>query len=344
MIRFSEYVSLGHPDKIADYISQWLLDRYIERDPETRYAVEVQIKDFKVTLGGEVSSKAQFTNEEIAAYVREAVNDIGYTREYMAKWGAENTICGDLLDVSVLIRQQSPDIAQGLEGWGDQGIFFGMASYDKKTNGMPYDHTLAKRLCKALFDSGLGGLDIKTQIVTEDNQLKKVIVAIPLLPETSIKKVKGFIKARLRGCGSHYKLIVNGTGRYVQHSTIADCGTTGRKLAVDFYGGNCKIGGGSPWTKDASKADLTLNLAARRLAKNYAMAYECDVFVSLACCIGKKQVDIHIEDAAGNIIMEGNSDIDPAELRKAYHLDTPIFASMCRWGLFGEFQSDKAWE
>ena len=127
MIRFSEYVSLGHPDKIADYISQYLLDRYIEQDPDTRYAVEVQIKNFKVTLGGEVSSKAQFSDAQIAAYVRQAVNDIGYTREYMMKWGAENTICGDLLEVTTLIRQQSPDIAQGVNnnGWGDQGIFFG---------------------------------------------------------------------------------------------------------------------------------------------------------------------------------------------------------------------------
>lgn len=343
MIKFSEYVSLGHPDKIADYISQWLLDRFIERDPETRYAVEVQIKDYQVTLGGEVSSKANFSDEEIAAFVRQAVNDIGYTREYMEKWGAENTICGDLLDVSVLIRQQSPDIAQGLTGWGDQGIFFGMASYDRQTCGMPYDHTLAKRLCKALFESGLGGLDIKTQIVTDDNLVKKVIVAIPLLPDTPVGKVKRFIRSKLKGLHG-YKLIVNGTGRYVQHATIADCGTTGRKLAVDFYGGNCRIGGGSPWTKDGSKADLTLNLATRKLAKSYAAANECDVFVSLACCIGKKQVDVSIRDAADNILLEGSYNIDPAELRKVYKLDTPIYASMCRWGLFGEFQADKVWE
>lgn len=345
MIKFSEYVSLGHPDKIADYISQYLLDRYIEQDPDTRYAVEVQIKNFKVTLGGEVSSKAQFSESQIAAYVRQAVNDIGYTREYMMKWGAENTICGDLLEVTTLIRHQSPDIAQGVNnnGWGDQGIFFGMASYDKQTNGMPFDHTLAKRLCKALFDSGIGGLDIKTQVVMHGNRVRKVIVAIPLLPDTPIKKVKKFIKSKLRGLRG-YQLIVNGTGRYVQHSTIADCGTTGRKLAVDFYGGNCKIGGGSPWTKDASKADLTLNLAARRLAKNYAAANECDVYVSLACCIGKKQVDVLITDKADNVLVEGSWNIDPAELRKAYGLDKPIYASMCRWGLFGEFQADKAWE
>ena len=101
MIRVSEYVSLGHPDKIADYISQWLLDRYIEKDPDTRYAVEVQIKGWHVTLGGEVSSKYEMTAEEIRSHVRDAVNDIGYTREYMEKWGSENTICGDLLDIHI---------------------------------------------------------------------------------------------------------------------------------------------------------------------------------------------------------------------------------------------------
>ena len=116
MIRFSEYVSLGHPDKIADYISQYLLDRYIERDPETRYAVEVQIKDSSVTLGGEVSSKCQFSEDEIAAFARQAVCEIGYTRAYQEAWGKENAICGEDLSVRVLISQQSPDIAQGLSG------------------------------------------------------------------------------------------------------------------------------------------------------------------------------------------------------------------------------------
>ena len=133
MIKFSEYVSLGHPDKVADYISQYLLDRYIEHDPQTRYAVEVQIKGHQETLGGEVSSKHHFSSQDIAGFVREAVNEIGYTRMYQQKWGAENTICGDMLNVSTLISQQSPDIAQGLPGWGDQGIFFGYASPDRST-------------------------------------------------------------------------------------------------------------------------------------------------------------------------------------------------------------------
>lgn len=341
MIRFSEYVSLGHPDKIADYISQYLLDRYIEQDPMTRYAVEVQIKGYDVTLGGEVSSKVNFGEEQIAVFVRQAVCHIGYAKAYKRLWGCENAICGEDLSVTVNISQQSPDIAQGLTGWGDQGIFFGMAANNPDTCGMPYDHALAKRLCKVLFESGVGGLDIKTQVVTEDNTVKKVIVAIPLLHEAKIDTVKGIVWATIDG---DYELIVNGTGRYVQHASIADCGTTGRKLSVDFYGGNCLIGGGSPWTKDASKADLTLNLLARRLAKKYAVKHGCDTFVRLACCIGRQEVDMCVHDAVGNVLEEDVLVTDPAKLRHEFKLDTPIYASMCRWGLFGEYQQDKAWE
>ena len=341
MIRFSEYVSLAHPDKVADYISQYLLDRYIEHDPQTRYAVEVQIKGHQVTLGGEVSSKHHFSSQDIAGFVRDAVNEIGYTREYQQRWGAENTICGDMLNVSTLISQQSPDIAQGLDGWGDQGIFFGYCDFDRSTCGMPYEHTIAKRICKHLFDSGVGGLDIKAQVITDDGEIKKLIVAIPLQDEADEKFVRDYLCGiAKRDC----EIIINGTGRYVQHSPIADCGTTGRKLAVDFYGGSCRIGGGSPWTKDGSKADLTLNLVARKLARQFAEKYGCDVYTSLACCIGKQEVDVSVCDAANNILWEGKEIINPAERRKAFKLDTPIYASMCRWGLFGEFQNDKPWE
>ena len=341
MKKFSEYVSPGHPDKIADYISQYLLDRYIEQDPDTRYAVEVQIKNSRVTLGGEVSSRVSFSPQFIRELVRDAVNDIGYTREYMNLWGEDNTICGDLLKVESLINQQSPDIARGLSGWGDQGIFFGYADPDPRYGYMPKDHALAKRLCKALFESGLGGLDIKTQVITEDDAVRRVIVAIPLLQDSTRKKVRRFVKEQLPG---HYDLVINGTGRYVRHSSIADCGTTGRKLAVDFYGGNCRIGGGSPWTKDASKADLTLNLLARKIALSHALHTGVPCTCAIACCIGQRAVDVSVRDCADNILFEGTLETTPSELRSEFGLDRPIYASMCRWGLFGEFQQDKAWE
>lgn len=344
MLHISEYVSLGHPDKIADYISCRLLDHYLAEDPGTRYAVEVQIKDNHVCLGGEVSSKVSFSDYAIADIVREAVNEIGYTKDYQNKWGAENTICGDDLAVTICIGQQSPDIAQGLRGWGDQGIFFGYCEYRPKTDGMPLDHSIAKTLCKHLFESGLGGLDIKTQVVMEDAKVRKVIVAIPLLTddyEYRKRKVKELVRSVVKG---DYDLIINGTGAYLKHSSIADCGTTGRKLAVDFYGGNCKIGGGSPWTKDGSKADLALNLVARKLAKRHACEHQCDVVVSLACCIGKQEVEFSVVDTAGNVIEEGVFALDPADVIREFKLDTPIYGSMCRWGLFGQYQYDKKWE
>lgn len=346
MISFSEYVSLGHPDKVADYISEYLLDRYMEHDPNTRYAVEIQIKDHIVTLAGEVASSAKFNDSDISAFVRAAVNEIGYTRAYQELWGADNAICGDSLIVFNNIGQQSPDIAQGLDGWGDQGIFFGMATPNRMTNGMPYDHTLAKELCKGLFESGLGGLDIKTQVVTDNNEPVKIIVAIPLAPERGTatpQQIEAFVRSRVNS-SKKYDVIVNGTGRYVQHSTIADCGTTGRKLAVDLYGGNCHIGGGCPWTKDGSKADIALNLVARRLAKNYAEELGVTVYSRLACCIGKRDVDFCVTDLAGNVVSEGVMPLNPADVINELKLNTPCYASMCRWGLFGKYQSDKPWE
>lgn len=343
MIKCSEYVSLGHPDKIADYISQYLLDRFIEQDPNTRYAVEVQIKDFNVCLGGEISSLYKMSKEEIDKHVKDAVDKIGYNDDYIVDWGHKNAICGTLLNVYQRISQQSPNIAQGLKGWGDQGIFFGYSNPNKETEGMPLEHTLAKRLCKNLFDSKLGGLDVKTQVLTKDNEVNKVIVAIPLHPDgrTSLVTLEDFIRNEIQG---DYDLVINGTGKYVHHASIADCGTTGRKLAVDFYGGNSLIGGGCPWTKDSSKADLTLNLLARYIAKKYAYKLKKEVHVALSCCIGKTVVDSSVYDNEGNIIAEKEININPSTLKNNFHLNQPIFASMCEWGLFGEYQKDKMWE
>ena len=343
MRRTSEYVSPGHPDKIADYISSYILDRYLEKDPDTKYALEVQIKDTFVTLGGEITSNHVFDKHEIQRFVRKAVDEIGYTEQYMDEWGHRNTICGMMLAVAQNIRQQSPEIAQGLDGWGDQGIFFGYSTFNENTKGMPFDHATAKYLCKELYESGLGGLDIKTQVTVEDTteEVLEVIVAIPLKSDTDKKKVEEFIHSKIPG---NYSLIVNGTGCYVQHSSMADCGTTGRKLVVDFYGSGCQIGGGSPWTKDGSKADLTLNLFARKLAKLSAYANKREIFTSLNCCIGKKEIGVCIFDRRGNIWTEEKWNIPPKEIITEFGLDKPIYTSMCKWGLFGEYQKDKPWE
>lgn len=335
MLKTSEWVSLGHPDKMADYISCFLLDRYLERDPLTRFAVEVQIKDQFATLGGEITSKAEFSNEDIAAFVRVAVSQIGYTREYQKRWGREHTICGDELEVTVHIGRQSPDIAQGVDrsAWGDQGIFFGMAVKNIDTGHMPSDHALAKKIGEALFNSGIGGLDIKVQVTMESNHVKEVIAAVPVESEELQHKVEDFIRNFVTE--DNPQIIVNGTGKYMTHGPVGDCGTTGRKLAVDFYGGNCKIGGGSPWTKDGSKADLALNLYARECALTYLQEHGMDeVHCAISCCIGRREITISYFDGGNRLLATETVESDPEAIINHFRLRSPRFAEMCRRGLF----------
>lgn len=151
----SEYCSVGHPDRTCDFISSYLLDRYLEQDPYTRYAVEVQMKDNAVRLGGEVTSKAKLTKAQRAAFVREAVARVGYDAKYALKWGAENVPCSEDLVVTEFIGEQSPDIAMGVnaDGWGDQGIFWGMAVKSPSTGDMPYDHFLARKSARRFTTS-----------------------------------------------------------------------------------------------------------------------------------------------------------------------------------------------
>lgn len=366
MIKTSEYVSLGHPDKIADYISEYILDRLIEKDPTTRYALEVQIKDNIVTLGGEITTSAKM---HINKWVKEAVKKIGYTKEYAEAWGAENTLNGDDLHIHSHISQQSPDIAQGVntDAWGDQGIFFGMYS-SLSPDGDGLDHYLAKALGRSLYETAkitfavgdnknppfLFGLDIKTQVTVEycgGVRVKKVIVAIPDAIGTEWSKecvktlVDDFLNTVKIEKSNDYQLIVNGTGSYKKHASVGDCGTTGRKLAVDFYGSNCLIGGGSPWTKDGTKADLSLNILAYEIAKSHFLITSKNgvhlscVRVEISCCIGRPEIDVIVKKYNGYedtpfAIDEYTVDMKPSTLIERYKLNKPVFAEMCEKGLF----------
>ena len=333
MLRTSEWVSPGHPDKMADYISSYLLDRHLEKDPKTRFAVEVMVKDNIVTLGGEVTSEADFSDEELTRFVRKAVNEIGYTREYQGKWGRENAVCGDEMEVYPLIGRQSPDIGQGVDrdAWGDQGIFHGMALDRPSSGNMPRDHYLARKLGMALFKSGLGGLDIKTLVATEDGNASHVTIAIPLADDEKREAVRRMAE-EITNCRN---MTINGTGRYVRHSSLADCGVTGRKLAADLYGGNCRVGGGSPWTKDGSKADLTLNIHARRLALDYMRANRLrGAYTSLSCSIGSPEIEVSYQDGHGHELKTEKMEAKPSELIRKYGLDKPIYTRLCREGLF----------
>jgi len=349
MKKISECVSPGHPDKVADLISQYILDRYIEQDPYTRYAVEVLVKGDTVHLAGEVTSKALFSYADYKRFVYEAFCEIGYTPEYYKEWGG-HVVDPVNLNVIVDITAQSPEISVGVnnEGWGDQGIFFGYADNDGDEYKMPLSHSLAKNLCSMLYKRaknwGVGGLDIKTEIVLgEDDKLEKVIAAVPCRNDDEHAKVLMSIMDWCKYCDGNPVIILNGTGIYKTHGPVADCGVTGRKLAVDFYGGEFQVGGGAV-VKDGTKADVSLNLYARKLALKYAQDRGESIKVSLGCCIGQSEVDYSIETPCGDVIETGVIDLKPSKVIEELELNKPIYFSMHQFGLFGEFQYKRKWE
>ena len=346
MTQTSEYCALGHPDRTCDFIASYLLDRHLEKDPRSRVALEVQLKGKFCTISGEITTRTQFTEEEIANFARRAVNMVGYTKAYQSRFGAENCICGDELEVVSHISRQSGDIAIGVDadGWGDQGIFWGMATGGDDTRNMPLDHYLAKMLGRELYEASLHnklpvGLDIKTQISVTDGKADKVIVAVPTPPSASdlaLRPIEEWVRSWLarHGCGDA-SLIVNGTGRYVTHGSIADCGTTGRKLAVDFYGGNCRIGGGCPWGKCPSKADVTLNIYAREIALKKLRQHNAGtVYCAISCCIGRRDIDIICLDERHEEIERASESRPAHEIIADLGLRAPVWAFKCANGLF----------
>lgn len=332
MQKTAEAVSLGHPDKIADYISSYILDRMIEQDQHVKYAVEVMIKNNTVALGGEITGHVKLDN--VRTYVIDALAEIGYTRDYATRWG-DCTINPDAIEIINMIGVQSPDINRGVvrDGWGDQGVFVGYAC--RGTGHINRELYLARKLNRALYglarESNKLGLDIKTQIsLADDGTIDTAIVAIPMLRDTDLTD---FVVRTLGARPRH--IIINGTGRYTYHASIADCGITGRKLACDFYSTACPVGGGSPWTKDASKADVTLNIFARTLAiQNLGDNDEC--FVYLSSCIGRGDLpSAVVKTITDGVVTTRNINIDarPSVLIPMLGLDAPVFANLCRDGL-----------
>lgn len=333
MIKTAEAVSLGHPDKTADYISSYILDRLIEQDKNVRYAVEVMIKDNIVVLGGEV--KGNVSLAKVNEYVLDALAEIGYDAYYSVRWH-DNAIEPSKIQVINFIGQQSADIAAGVEqdGWGDQGIFVGYAC--QGVGNISREQYLANKLCRALYEYALQnihlGIDIKTQItLNELSGVDTVIVAIPMLKEVDLTT---FI---IRALGEEPEnIIVNGTGTYKCHSSIADCGVTGRKLACDFYSASAPVGGGSPWTKDASKSDVTLNIYARKLALDYLKDND-ECFVYLSSCIGRSELpsaEVKTVKKGVETIKSLSITAKPSEIIAELSLNKPIFAELCKNWVF----------
>ncbi|MBR6232113.1 MAG: methionine adenosyltransferase domain-containing protein, partial [Alphaproteobacteria bacterium] len=265
----------------------------------------------------------------------QAIKEIGYDERYSNIWGT-NAIDIKKVDILNLIGLQSVDIGQGVEqdGWGDQGVFVGYACQGEGL--INRELFLARKLNKALYtkarQSDNLGIDIKTQItLAEDGHIEMAIAAVPMLKSENLEE---FICQTLGEIPD--KIIVNGTGVYQMHSSIADCGVTGRKLACDFYSTACPIGGGSPWTKDASKADLTLNLYARKLAIQH-LSDNDECFVYLSSCIGRAELPSAVVKTIKNgISRETNININetPKELIEILGLNKPVFARLCMNGLY----------
>ena len=321
------------------YKRQALLDECIKQDSGIRYAVEVMVKNNHIILGGEISGNIKLHN--LPDCVRLALRDIGYDEEYSQIW-QQNAIDINRIEITNLISAQSCEIGRGVEadGWGDQGVFVG---YAQKGDGLiNRELYLARKLNCALYEkarvSDNLGLDIKTQITL--NTEGKILTAVAAIPMQKPESLSAFIAETLEQVPEN--LIVNGTGAYTCHSSIADCGITGRKLACDFYSAACPIGGGSPWTKDPSKADLTLNLYARKLAIQYLEDND-ECFVYLSSCIGKSRLlsaVVKTQRNGNEKIFDICPDCSPQILINELRLRRPIYKKLCRHGLMAYFDDN----
>ncbi|EIF51301.1 methionine adenosyltransferase [Sulfurovum sp. AR] len=295
----SESVSAGHPDKCADIIADSIVDTLLQRDPDAKVATEVFISGKHIIIGGEVKTKVAVNDafyEEIAI---KALKKIGYPE---AGFERGETFFPDEAEVHVYVSTQSPDITMGVEkkdheiGAGDQGMMFGYANTERE-DYMPSAFSYAREIRDVLYAYALKhpetfGVDMKTQVVmdyeTKDNfdhcmpqHIAKIIVAIAhnkAIAQEEVKRlVKKIITENVNFEVGHFdekriEFYINNTGRFVQHSPIADSGLTGRKVVCDTYGGYAPIGGGSQSSKDYTKVDRTALYAARWLAKHIVAA------------------------------------------------------------------------
>jgi len=376
----SESVTEGHPDKIADAISDAVLDSLLAQDPKSRVACETLITTGQVHVAGEVTTEGY---ADVMGLVRETVLNIGYDS---SEKGFDGNSCG----VSISIGQQSPDIAVGvdhafeervaaskdpldLQGAGDQGLMFGYATRDTKEL-MPLPiamaHRLAERLSSERKNGQLGYLrpDGKTQVTIEYEgdkpvALNTVVISSQHAPEIDIEKkmapeVKKFvidpILASFDLPASDVRILINPTGRFVIGGPMGDAGLTGRKIIVDTYGGMARHGGGAFSGKDPSKVDRSAAYAMRWVAKNIVaagLADRCEVQVAYA--IGKAQpVGLFVETFGTEKVPTQQIsaallqvfDLRPAAIIRDLNLLRPIYSKTSAYGHFGRELVEFTWE
>ena len=369
----SEFVSEGHPDKVADQISDALLDEFLRRDPESKVACETLVTTGLVVLSGEVKTRGYVDVQHVA---RDVIKDIGYTKgEYMF----ESNSCG----VISAIHEQSPDINQGVvrareedQGAGDQGMMFGYACRDTDEY-MPLALILSRRLLTVLTAIRREGRqmqylrpDAKSQVTVEyeDNGKPKRVHTIVVSTQHDdfeeetkmlasiyndvqnilIPRVINELPERIRQLfDAKYILHVNPTGKFVIGGPHGDTGLTGRKIIVDTYGGKGAHGGGAFSGKDSSKVDRSAAYAARHIAKNLVAAGIADeILVQVAYAIGVAQpVGLYVNTYGTSRVKESDSeiaqkiekifDMRPFSIIKRYGLKNPIFRDTVKYGHFG---------
>jgi S-adenosylmethionine synthetase len=376
----SESVTEGHPDKIADQISDSVLDEMLRQDPNSRVAVECLVTTGLVVVAGEVTTESYV---EIPRVVRERIIDIGYDSSTK---GFDGGSCG----VEIAIGQQSPDIAQGVDrafesrtgeaidaldsqGAGDQGLMFGYAcSETPSLMPLPIDlaHRLAEQLAAVRKDGTMPYLrpDGKTQVTIEydgDRPLRVDTVVLStqhaadidldaLLAPDVRKHVVDPILERYQVDSDDYRLLVNPTGRFEIGGPMGDAGLTGRKIIVDSYGGMARHGGGAFSGKDPSKVDRSGAYAMRWVAKNVVaagLAGRCEVQVAYA--IGKAHpVGFYVETfGTERVPVEQIQqavldvfDLRPAAIIRDLNLKQPVYAPLAAYGHFGRYLPGVSWE
>ncbi|MCD6545069.1 MAG: methionine adenosyltransferase [Thermotogae bacterium] len=377
----SESVTEGHPDKIADQISDAILDSIIAQDKRARVAVETLVTTGVAIVAGEISTRAYV---DIPKIVRQTILDIGYTR---AKYGFDGETCA----VLATIDEQSPDIALGVDealeaktgeiytedeieklGAGDQGLMFGYAT-NETPEYMPLpivlSHKLAMQLTKVRKEKVLPFLrpDGKTQVTVEfDENMKPirvdtVVVSTQHDPSITLDELREAIVENVikpiipeQFMDDKIKILVNPTGRFVLGGPHADTGLTGRKIIVDTYGGWVPHGGGAFSGKDPTKVDRSASYMARYVAKNVVAAGLADKFsIQLAYAIGVAQpVSIYINTHGTGKVDEQKLlktikeifDFRPGAIIKKLNLLRPIYKKTAAYGHFGRMDDDFTWE
>jgi S-adenosylmethionine synthetase len=364
----SESVSEGHPDKMADQISDAIVDAILAEDPRSRIAAETMIKTGFVVLAGEVKTNAKIDFEEI---VREVVCDIGYDH---SDKGFDGKTCG----VLNALGKQSGDINMGvdradekLQGAGDQGMMFGYASNETAVL-MPapitYAHRLVQQQAKVRKDGTLPWLlpDAKSQLtfIYEDSEVKGIDAIVLSTQHTrdvsneDIRAgvlehvIKPIIPAEWLSAVADDKIHINPTGRFETGGPEGDCGLTGRKIIVDTYGGMARHGGGAFSGKDPSKVDRSAAYMTRYVAKNIVaagLADRCEVQVSYAIGIARPTsvlVDTFgtgkiSEDKITELVLE-HFDLTPYGIKETLQLERPIYRATAAYGHFG--REEFSWE